>query len=143
MADVTYPSGVSSFATIASATEVTNVSAVLGTIGLGEGKPTVGNRWGMGVVLHIVLDANSGTDSLSFTFDASDDGTNWYDIDEYNITASDVDAIEGSIRLHLQPFTFGALNLRISASSGAGSPNPIVTVTGRLTDVFEVVGGVS
>jgi hypothetical protein len=140
MVSVTYPSGVKAFATVlAAGTELSYTPTVLGSMELGEGAPVSGNKAALGVLFQFSLTANSST-ALSLTFEVSDDGTSWYQMSEYNFSVTSALA-DSNFRLHLQPFTFGANAVRVSASINGTSPIATMGVQARLTEVFSVVSG--
>lgn len=141
MATITYPSGVSEFATLAAATEIPYVPTAFGSIGLGDGKPAAGQKAAMGVVFQFTVVASSTT-ALTITFEVTNDGTNWYEIDEYDFSIAS-SLTDRNFRLHLQPFTFGANAVRVLVSGAGSSPVGTVAIDARLSGIFEVVGGVS
>jgi hypothetical protein len=140
MADITYPSGIDGFATLAAATQIPFVATAFGSIGLGDGKPAAGQKAALGVIFQFTVVAASTT-SLTIAFQATNDGSNWYDIDEYDIAVAST-LTDRTFRLHVQPFTFGANAVRVLVSGGGSSPEGTVAIDARLTGLFEVVGGV-
>lgn len=140
MATITYPSGIDGFAAVAPATQIPFASAVFGSIGLGDGKPAAGQKAALGVVFQFTVVANATT-SMNIKFEVSNDGTNWFGLDEYDFAvASSLD--DRTFRLHIQPFTFGANAVRVLVDGDGSSPLGTVQIDARLTSVFEVVGGV-
>lgn len=138
MANIDYPDGTGAFATLATDVDLTASSVAIGSIGLGDGEPTVGTKAATGVVFLFDVAKNS-SDNLVVSFQASNDGTNWFDMDVYGFTWASFASTQ--FRVHVEPFTFGANRVRVLVNTGTvGGTAGTVTLKARLTDVYKAVG---
>lgn len=133
MVNLTYPSGVGSFAVIVAATNLTNTPTAIGQLEFGTGAIPYGQGHAVNIVLEVTLVANnSDTIVLGFDF-SSDAGTTWYTADNLAFGAAIAD---GVYRFFIQPVLRADNTMRINVSTATPGVTPgTIAIRAQFADV--------
>lgn len=135
MVAITYPNGTGGFQTLAS--DVPHTTADLGSIELGLGYPW-SETGAAGAVFHITLvTTGTTTGATTIAFQATVNGTDWFDLDEYKVTQAAV-ATFGPIRVAVFPNVKGTKAIRVRQTYGSAG-NGTTTVKARLLGSYKAV----